>query len=96
MIDMPTNPSKVVITDGFHITKPIELRYTPRETHFFKIMCVIEDEQLLVGLVIVALVYAMGFTSGMILLQILSMLPIFYFLFLYYVRRKEFIQIKPA
>jgi hypothetical protein len=36
----------------------------------------------------------MGATSGMILLQILSVSPIIYFLFLYYINRKEFIQIR--
>ena len=84
------------MTDGFHITKPLELTYSPRYTHFYKIVCAIEDDQLLVGLIIIILVYAMGATSGMILLQVLSMAPILYFLFLYYINRKEFIQIRPA
>jgi hypothetical protein len=96
VIDMPTNPSRVVVTDGFHITKPLELTYSPKRTHFFKIVCVIEDEQLIVGLIMIALLYAMGSTSGMILLQLLSMAPVIYFLFLYYINRKEFIQIRPA
>ncbi|HWJ89905.1 MAG TPA: hypothetical protein VNR87_02270 [Flavisolibacter sp.] len=96
VIDMPTNPSKVVVTDGFHITKPLELTYSPRYTHFYKIVCAIEDDQLLVGFVIIALLYAMGATSGMVLLQLLSLGPIFYFLFLYYINRREFIQLRPA
>lgn len=96
VIDMPTNPARVVVTDGFHITKPMDLSYSPKHTYFFKIVCAIEDDQLLVGLIIIILVYAMGATSGMILLQVLSMVPILYFLFLYYINRKEFIQIRPA
>jgi hypothetical protein len=96
VIDMPTNPSKLVVTDGFHITKPIELTYSPRHTRFFKIVCVIEDDQLIVGLIIIGLLYAMGSTSGIILLQLLSMAPVFYFLFLYYINRKDFIQLRPA
>jgi hypothetical protein len=96
VIDMPTNPSKLVVTDGFHITKPIELTYSPKHTRFFKIACAIEDDQLLVGLIIIGLLYAMGATSGMVLLQLLSMAPVFYFLFLYYINRKEFIQLRPA
>jgi hypothetical protein len=96
VIDMPTNPARVVVTDGFHITKPIDLAYSPKHTYFFKIVCAIEDDQLLVGLIIIILVYAMGATSGMIFLQVLSMAPILYFLFLYYINRKEFIQIRPA
>jgi hypothetical protein len=96
VIEMPTNPARLVVTDGFHITKPIELTYSTKHTRFFKIVCVIEDDQLLVGFIIIALLYAMGATSGMVLLQLLSMLPVFYFLFLYYINRKEFIQLRPA
>jgi hypothetical protein len=96
VIDMPTNPSRLVVTDGFHITPPVELTYTPKYTQFYKIVCVIEDDQLLVGFIIIGLLFAMGFTSGMVLLELLSMGPIIYFLFLYYINRKEFIQIQPA
>ena len=93
---MPTNPSKLVVTDGFHITKPIELTYSPKHTVFFKIGCVIEDDQLIVGTIIIGLLYAMGATSGFILLQLVSIIPVFYFLFLYYINRKEFIKLQPA
>ena len=96
VIDMPTNPSKLVVTDGFHITKPIEITYTQKYTRYFKIACSIEDDQLIIGLVIIGLLYAMGATSGMVFLQVLSIAPVFYFIFLYYVNRKEFIQLRPA
>ncbi len=93
---MPTNPSRVVVTDGYHITQPLELGYTAKQPIFFKIACVIEDDQLLVGMIMMALIYAMGFTSGMVFLQLLSMAPVVYFLFLYYINRKEFIRILPV
>ena len=96
IVSMPTNPSKIVVTDGFHITKPLEVTYSPRHTYYFQIVCGIQNDQLLVGAIIGALVYAMGATSGMVLLQILSAAPIIYFLFLYYINRKEFIQIRPV
>lgn len=96
VIDMPSNPSRLVITDGFHITQPMEFKYSYRDKNFFKIVCAIEDEQLIVGFLIIALLYAMGATSGMFVLQLISIAPIFYFLFLYYINRKEFIQIRPA
>ena len=95
IVSIPTNPSKIVVTDGFHITKPLEVTYSHTRTYYFKIVCGIENDQLLVGAIIAALVYMMGATSGMIILQILSMSPVIYFLFLYYNKRKEFIQIRP-
>jgi hypothetical protein len=96
VIDMPTNPTKIVVTDGFHITKPVQLVYTKKRIRYFKVVCIIEDGQLIGGAIFSALLYAMGATSGTILLQVLSTAPIFYFLFLYYINRKEFIRIMPA
>ena len=96
VIDMPTNPSRIVVTDGFHITNPIYMAHTPVSTKFYQAACVIDDDQLLVGFVITILVYFMGATSDTFLLQLISMAPIIYFLFLYYINRKEFIQLRPA
>jgi hypothetical protein len=94
VVPLPTNPSKIVVTDGFHITQPLELTYSHRQTYHFKIVCGIENDQLLIGAIIGFLVYMMGATSGMVFLQVLSMAPILYFLSLYYVKRKEFIEIQ--
>ena len=93
---MPTNPTKLVVTDGFHITTPLNITYSRNYTRYFTIVCIIEDAQLIVGLVLILLLYAMGYTSGIIFLQLLSTIPIFYFLFIYYVNRKEFIRIQPV
>jgi uncharacterized membrane protein SirB2 len=94
VIDLPTNPARVVVTDGFHITCPFDVRHTNSRTYYFKIVCAIEDSQLLVGGIIVLLLYAMGATSGTVFLQLLSLAPIIYFLIVYYIRRKEFIQVR--
>lgn len=96
VIDMPTNPSRIVVTDGFHITNPIYMAHSPLSTKIYQAVCVIEDDQLLVGFIITILIYFMGSTSGSVLLQLLSVGPIIYFLFLYYIKRKEFIQLRPA
>lgn len=94
VIDMPTNPTKIVVSDGFHITRPVNVTYTRSYTRYYTIVCAIEDAQLYFGFAIILLLYAMGFTSGIIFLQVLSMVPIFYFLFLYYINRSEFIKIR--
>jgi hypothetical protein len=94
IVSIPTNPSKIVVTDGFHITKPLEVTYSHRHMYHFQIVCGIQNDQLIIGAIIAALVYMMGVTSGMVFLQVLSTAPILYFLFLYYIKRKEFIQIR--
>ena len=96
VIDMPTNPSRIVVTDGYHITPPIYMAHSPVSTKFYLAACVIDDDQLLVGLIITLLVYFMGSTSGSVFMQLLSIGPIIYFLFLYYINRKGFIQLRPA
>jgi hypothetical protein len=96
VIDIPSNPSRVVVTDGYHITKPMELIYSHTHTYYFKVVCAIEDDQLLVGFIIIVLLFTMGATSGIFFLQLLSLGPLIYFLFLYYIKRKEFIQIRPV
>ena len=93
---MPTNPTKLVVTDGFHITNALNVTYAKNYARYFIIVCIIEDAQLITGFILIVLLYAMGYTSGIIFLQLLSMSPVFYFLFLYYVKRKDFIRIQPV
>lgn len=95
LVTMPTNPSRIVVTDGFHITKPMELRYR-QQIAYFDIVCAINNDVLVGGAIFMLMFFAMGATSGVFLLQLFSMLPIITLLFLYYIKRKEFIQIRPA
>ena len=92
---MENNP-KLVITDGYHFTKPVELVYHHLNTYYFKVVCVIGDLQLLAGSFLLIVLYLLGFYSGIFILKLVSFLPIVYFLFFYYINRKEFIQITPV
>lgn len=93
LVTMPTNPARIVVTDGFHITQPIELRYRSQKT-YFNIVCAIDNDVLIGGAIFMLMFFAMGATSGVFVLQLFSMLPVIYVLFLYYIKRKEFIQIQ--
>lgn len=92
---MENNP-KVVITDGYHFTKPVELVYHHLNTYYFKVVCVIGDLQLLSGTLLLVVLYLLGFYSDVFILKLVSFLPLIYFLFFYYINRKEFIQITPV
>lgn len=94
-ITMPANPSRIVVTDGFHITKPIELTYRPQVV-YFNVVCVVDNDVLVGVLVFMIMFFSMGATSGVMLLQIFSLLPVGYILFLYYIKRNEFIRIRRA
>jgi hypothetical protein len=94
VVTMPTNPARIVVTDGYHITGPVQITYTPQRTHYFTIACVVENDVLVGGSIFMTMLFFMGLSSGLLILQLLSMTPIFYLLFLYYIKRKEFIQIR--
>lgn len=96
VISVQENHPKIVVTDGYHHTKPLELVYHHLHTYYFKVICAIGDVQLAAGLLMLALLYLLGFYSGIFILKLISFFPILYFLFLYYINRKEFIQITPV
>jgi len=95
-ITVEENHPKVVITDGYHFTQPVELVYHHLNTYYFKVICVIGDVQLLAGGLLLSVLYLVGFFTGVFLLKLISFSPILWFLFLYYINRKDFIQITPV
>jgi hypothetical protein len=95
-IRVDENHPKVVVSDGYHFTQPMELVYHHLHTYYFKVICVIGDIQLLAGALLVAVLYLAGFYSGIFLVKLISFAPILYFLFFYYINRKDFIQITPV
>ena len=94
IIEVDNDHPRIIITDGFHFTKPIDLVYKEPSYYHFKVVCSIDDFQLLANLFVLALFYLLGFFSGVFILKILSFLPIIYLLFAYYIDRDAFIQVK--
>ncbi|MBD0331829.1 MAG: hypothetical protein ICV66_04180 [Chitinophagaceae bacterium] len=94
VINLTSNNPKIVVTDGYHITKSLELVYHHVHTYYFKVVCAIGDYQMAAGLFLLMLLYLLGTLSGIVLVRVLSFFPILYFLFLYYINRKDFLQIR--
>ena len=95
-IEVDENHPKLVISDGYHFTRPVELVYHHLNTYYFKVICVIGDLQLLAAGLLTAVLYLAGFYSDIFIIKLVSFAPILYFLFYYYVNRKEFLQITPV
>ena len=95
-ITVDENNPKVVVTDGYHFTKPMELVYHHLDTYYFKVICVIDDVQLIAGFTLLAVLYLLGFYTGVFVIKLFSFAPVVYFLFYYYINRKDFIQITPV
>ena len=96
VIPVQANNPRIVITDGYHITKPLKLIYKDIHTYCFKVVCAISDQQLLGGAVVLAGLYLSGFYTGLLVLKVLSFLPVIYLLMFYYLNRKEFIRLVPV
>jgi hypothetical protein len=94
VIEVYDKHPRIVVTDGFHFTKPIDLNYKQPSYYHFKVVCSIDDMQLLGSIIVLIVFYLLGFFTGSLILKLLSFLPIFYLLFAYYIDRKSFIQIK--
>lgn len=92
---MENNP-RIVITDGYHITRPLKLVYKDLHTYCFKVACAISDRQLLAGFLVLAILYMAGLYTGLLFFKVFSFMPLIYLLFFYYLNRKEFIKLVPV
>jgi len=96
VIEVPDNNPRVVITDGYHYTKPLRLVFKELNVYCFKVVCAISDRQLIIGFFILMLFYLIGFKTGQLIFKVFSFIPIIYLLFFYYLNREDFIQLKPV
>jgi hypothetical protein len=94
VISLSENNAKLVATDGYHITKPLELSYHLPHTYYLKVICAIDNNLLITGVVLLVIFSLVGLVSNITFLQVLSFAPVLYFLFLYYINRREFIKIQ--
>lgn len=94
VIDVPDNNPKVVITDGYHHTTPVELVFHHLNTYYFHVICTIDDVQMFFGFVFILLFFLLGIGTGFIFFKLISFIPLLYFLYVFYINRKEFIQLK--
>jgi len=96
VIPVSENNPKVVITDGYHFTRPMKLKYNELPVYCFNVVCAISDKQLLGVLSLLTGLYLGGFFTGLLVLKVLSFLPLLYLVSFYYLNRKEFIKLVPV
>jgi hypothetical protein len=94
LIEADNNLIKIVVSDGFHFTKPIELKYSQPSYYHFKIVSPVNDLQLLGGAFVMFFFYLLGFITGILLMKLLSFAPIILLLIIYYLNRKSFIHVR--
>jgi len=87
---------RIVITDGFHFTKPVELVFKEPSYFNFNVGCAIDDLHFYTAFSFLIILYLLGFFTGALAFKVLSFTPIIWLLSHYYLNRKEFIRIKQA
>ena len=86
----------IVITDGFHITKPLRLSYDQPGYFNFEVTCIVDDLALLGGTFMLIVFYLLGLFTGFLILKLLSFLPVIFLLFFYYINRRNFLKLAKA
>jgi hypothetical protein len=84
----------MVFTNGFHITPRLHIPCSAGKINRLLVGCLLEDEMLLAGFLLTALLFIIGAFSGLLLAQLLSFGPVIYALYLFYIRRKTFLQVR--
>ena len=84
VIPVEKDHPEIVVTDGFHFTKPLELVYDQPGYFNFELTCIVDDLKLLGGSFLLVILYLLGLFTGFLILKMLSFLPVIFFLFYYY------------
>ena len=96
VIAIPSNYPHIVVTNGFHFTKPVQIKYSKNRVLYIAISCAVDNDRLLAGGILTTLFFLAGLTSGLLFLRFLSFIPVFYFLYAYYWKRESFLVFQVA
>lgn len=96
VINVEQNNPRLVITDGYHISKPLKLVFKEMNTYCFKVECAVNDKQLYISLGLLAVLYFSGFFTNRLPLKVFSFFPLLYLLLFYYMNRKDFFKLVPV
>ncbi len=96
VIPVEENNPRVVITDGYHFTRPLKLVYKELPVYCFRVTCAISDGQLLAGFLVTSGLYLGGLLTGQLIMKVFCFLPLIYLLMFYYMNRKDFLRLVPV
>jgi len=88
-----SNGSKLVVSDGFHHSTPFHTCFATKNELRYRVALFAEDDQFIAGFVLLLIFYAMGLTSNILFMRIVSFVPILVFLYVYYIKKDKFLQL---
>lgn len=83
---------KIIITNGFHRSREVAL-HPKGGTYFFEVESLIDNIQLIAGLIFTILFFVLYIVSGIRVMMLLANVPVLMLLYFFYIKRKSFIQI---
>jgi hypothetical protein len=95
VIHVDHNNPVLVVTDGYHISRPLELVYHHLNTYYFRVECGMDDGQLIIAAIIAGFFTMMGLVTHLVIYPIIAMLPVIYTMVQYYIRKKDFLNLRP-
>jgi hypothetical protein len=86
------NVTRIVVTNGFHISRVVSVKAKPG-IHFYEVESYIDNIQLLSGLFLTLFFFNIYIFTGIRFFMLAANLPILIVLFIFYIKRKTLIQV---
>ena len=87
-------PIKIVAKNGFHFSKPMHIKKNAAENILIGIGCEADNGRLWGGIIFSLLFFIIFFASGLYIVLLLANLPLFYLVYKFFLKPKEFITIE--
>jgi hypothetical protein len=97
MIPLPEDAAEtdLVVTNGFHSSEKLQLKFEPASTYFFQVNAVVNNVGIAVALGISLLLFVLYAFSGSSILLIAANLPVLALVWLFFLQPSRAIVLKP-
>jgi hypothetical protein len=87
-------PVKIIVKNGFHLSKPFYINEPLKENFFIDIGCEADNERLWGSILTSTLLFIVFVATRLQLFMIMANLPLFYLIYKFFLKPKEFITIE--
>jgi hypothetical protein len=97
MISLPDDAAEtdLVVTNGFHSSEKLQLKFEPASTYFFQVNAVVNNTGIAVALGISLLLFILYAFNGSSILLIAANLPVLALVWLFFLQPSRAIVLKP-
>jgi hypothetical protein len=95
MIPVVADETELMVTNGFHSSEKIQLKFEPASTYFFQVNAVVNNTGLLIALVLSFLFFVGYAFTGSIFLLVAANLPVLAMVWVFFIQPSRAIVLKP-